>query len=294
MTLVLLLLPRQPATVSRQPNSGPRQTLLVYCAAAVKPPVEEIAHAYERDFGVTVQLQYGGSGTLLSSIRIAKSGDLFVASDNSYIRLGREQGVIAEAIPLVQMHPVIVVRHGNPKHIQTVADLLRDDVAVALANPEAASIGKVTARLLELTGTWAALKPRVKVFKPTVNDVANDVKLGTVDAGIVWDATARQYPELQLVEAPPLTGNTETVTVGLVSACRQPAAALHFARYLAARDGGLPVFVEHHYQPVADDLCGVHHEQHPQAPRLLNGVPMDHPQEHMTPPYAIRTAATPP
>ncbi len=28
---------------------------------------------------------------------------------------------------------------------------------------------------------------RVTVFKPTVSDVANDVKIGSVDAGIVWE-----------------------------------------------------------------------------------------------------------
>lgn len=225
----------------------------MFCAAGIKPPVEAAARAYEKEFNVDVQLQYGGSGTLLSNIRIAKSGDLFVAADASYIRLGREQGVIAEAIPLAQLHPVIVVRAGNPKHIQAIADLSRDDVSVVLANPEAASIGKVTQKLLEPTGTWAALQPRVKVFKPTVNDVANDVKIGAVDAGIVWDATARQYPELQAIEAPPLNAGIETVTVGVLRASQKPTTALHFARYLGARDRGLPVFAQHHYTPVVGD-----------------------------------------
>ncbi len=244
--LVFLLLPRRPAAVSRQ-------TLLVYCAAGVKPPVEAVARAYGKEYGVSVQLQFGGSGTLLSNLRIAKAGDLFIAGDASFIRLGREQGVIAEAIPLVQMHPVIAVHAGNQKHIQTIDDLLREDVAVALANPEAASIGKVTQKLLEPAGIWAALKPRVKVFKPTVNDIANDVKLGAVDAGIVWDATVRQYPELQLVESPLLSGAVETVTIGVLKASKQPTAALRFARYLAARDRGLLEFAKKQYTPVAGD-----------------------------------------
>ena len=36
--------------------------------------------------GVKVQLQYGGSGTLLSSLRVRPAGDLFIAADESYIR----------------------------------------------------------------------------------------------------------------------------------------------------------------------------------------------------------------
>lgn len=244
--LTLFLLPHRSSTMSRQ-------TLLVYCAAGVKPPVEAIARAYGKEFGVNVQLQYGGSGTLLSNLRIANVGDLFVAGDASYIRLGREQGMIGEAIPLTHMHPVVIVRASNPKQIHSVSDLLRDDVVVALANPEAASVGKLTQQLLASNGVWTVLKPRVKVFKPTVNDVANDVKLGAVDAGIVWDATARQYPELVIVETPPFIGVTETVAVGVIRASRQPAAALRFARYLAACDRGSPIFAQHHYTAAGGD-----------------------------------------
>jgi len=245
MTVLMVLLL---AGCGRKETTPP---LVVYCAAGIKPPVEEIARAYERESGVPVQLQYGGSGTLLSNIRVAKSGDLFVAADDSYIRLGRDQGVVAEAIPLAQMRPVIITRPHNPHRIATLADLLR--VSVALANPDAASIGKTTQKILEREGSWAALKAHAKVFKPTVNDIANDVKIGAVEAGIVWDATARQYPELAVVRVPVFDAAVETVTVGVLRCSRQPTAALRFARYLGARDRGLPVFAQHHYETVEGD-----------------------------------------
>ena len=248
--LIVLLLPRRPTV-------EPRQTLLVYCAAGIKPPVEAVAREYEKEFGVSIQLQFGGSGTLLSNLRVAHAGDLFIAGDDSYIREGQALGVIAEAIPLAKVHPVILVGAGNPKHIQAVSDLLREDVTVSLANPEAASIGRMTQKLMESAGMWAALKPRAKVFKPTVNDVANDVKIGAVDAGIVWDATARQYPKLQIIEASTFTGAFETVTVGVVKASRAPTEALRFARYLGARDRGLPIFAQNHYVSLDGDAWAV-------------------------------------
>ncbi len=229
--------------------------LVVYCAAGLKPPVEEIARAYERESGVPVQLQYGGSGTLLSNIRVTKSGDLFLAGDDSFIRLGRDQGLIAEAIPLAQLRPVIITRPGNPQRIAAIADLLR--VNVALANPDAASVGKTTQRVLDKAGSWAALKAHAKVFKPTVNDIANDVRIGAVDAGIVWDATARQYPELVVVHVPELDAAVEIVTVGVLTCSRQPTAALRFARYLGAQDKGLTVFAQQHYEAVAGDAWAV-------------------------------------
>ena len=91
------------------------------------------------------------------------------------------------------------------------------------------------------------------VFKPTVNDVANDVKIGSVDAGIVWDATARQFPELELVTVPLFNTATETISIGVLKRSQQPEAALRFARYLGARDKGLKQFERFHYQPVEGD-----------------------------------------
>lgn len=227
--------------------------LLVFCAAGIKPPVEAIAREYEQTFGVRVQLQYGGSGTLLSNLRVAEAGDLFLAADESYMKSAREFGLLAETIPLARQRPVIAVAKGNPKNIRTLEDLRRTDVRVAAANPDAASIGRTVRALLQQAGQWAELEKRVTVFKPTVNDVANDVKIGSVDAGIVWDATARQYPELEFVAVPSFDAATETISIGVLKRSQQPAAALRFARYLGARDKGLKQFGKFRYEPVDGD-----------------------------------------
>lgn len=235
----LILMLRTPASRNvSQDSSGP---LVVYCAAGIKPAVEPVARAYEKSFGTKVQIQYGGSGTLLSNLRLSGTGDLFIAADESYLQAAQTNGLLEEILPLAQITPVIAVRKGNPKQVQAVSDLLR--VEVALANPDAAAVGRITRELLRQTGEWTALEPRVRVFKPTVNDVANDLKLGAVDAGIIWDATVRQYPELEVVEVPSLSAGRQQVSVGVLRCSRQPTAALRFARYLASRDRGQPEFI---------------------------------------------------
>jgi len=85
--------------------------------------------------------------------------------------------------------------------------------------------------------------------------VANDIKIGTVDAGVVWDSTAKQYPELEI--AANLTGDenfTMQVTIGVLQGSTQPTEALRFARYLSARDKGLKAFQRHHYTVVDGDV----------------------------------------
>jgi molybdenum ABC transporter molybdate-binding protein len=237
-----------------QPAAKPgKDSLLVFCAAGIKLPVEAVAREYEAASGVRVQLQYGGSGTLLSNLRLTDTGDLFLAADESYLESAREFGLLAETIPVARQKPVIAVAKGNPKGIRTLEDLRREGVRVAVANPDTASIGRTVRALLQQTGEWDAMEKRITVFKPTVNDVANDVRIGSVDAGFVWDATARQYAELELVTVPLFDAGTEVVGIGVLKRTQQPAAALRFARYLSARDRGLKQFEKFHYQPVEGD-----------------------------------------
>lgn len=249
--LVLLLSLSRPTAQPLGGASAPKTPLMVFCAAGLKPPIEAVAQAYEREYGVPIQLQYGGSGTLLSSLRVTGRGDLFLAADESYLNSARSNALVDEILPLAHMRPVIAVAKGNPKNVRSLADLLH--VRVALANPDAAAIGQVTREVLRKSGQWSALEQQAKVFKPTVNDVANDIKLGSVDAGIVWDATVRQYAELEMIDVPSLESGQQRVAVGLLRSTAQPTRALHFARYLGAPEKGLKELARLGYEPANGD-----------------------------------------
>lgn len=242
---------RLPKRVRTVPDEGP---LLVYCAAGLKAPVEAVVKDAQKELGSVVELQYGGSGTLLANVRVAGRGDLFLAADESYIEVARGQGLIREVVPLARMTPVVILRKADAGKVRSIQDLLAPGISLALASPEAASIGRTLRELFQARGEWERLQKQVKVFKPTVNDVANDVRLGTVDAGVVWDALVPQYPDLVGVPLPEFLPAAQTVSVAVLSACRQPAAALRFARYLAARDRGLKTLGTLGYRVVEGDV----------------------------------------
>lgn len=236
-------------------NSGPR--LFMYCAAGLRYPVEEIAQQYRQRYGAEVEIQYGGSNTLLNQIEVARVGDLYLCADETYIRRARDKGLVKEVLPVAFQTPVIIVKKGNPKHVAALEDLLREDVTVALGNPEGAAIGKVTRDLLTAAGQWEKFSAHVTkrgVFKPTVNDIANDVKLGSVDAGIVWDAAAAQYPELESIKADALDPGASLVEVGVLSTARDATAAIRFARFMAASNAGLEIFAKHSLRVTNGDV----------------------------------------
>ncbi len=223
-------------------------SLIVYCAAGLKKPVETAARQYESETGTRVSLQYGGTGTLLSQLQVAKRGDLYITAGEGAIEDARRLNLVRESLPLVHQRPVIAVKKGNPKGVAQLADLQQADLRIGLAHPDAASISKVSRRLLG-EERWTALAASAVVMKPTVTEVAADLALGAIDAAILWDATVPQFKDLEAVEVPELSAHREAACATPLTCSAQGAEALRFARYPAAPDKGGAVFAEHGFQP---------------------------------------------
>ena len=237
-------------------NAG--DALIVYCAPAVKVPAEAVAQEYERAYGTKIQFQFGQSGTLLGQVEIAHKGDVFLPADDSYNDLANSKNLIAEMFPIAKMHGQIVVRKGNPKKIQALADLSRPDVKVTLAG-EAAAIGKLTRLELEKQNLWEPLAKKA-ISSGAVTEVATAVTTGAADAGVIWNSMLGQYPALESVDDPAISAVHASVSAAILRSSKNPTAALHFARYLAAQDKGLQQFKKAGYDVAAGDAWVDHPE----------------------------------
>lgn len=244
------------AWLARSPDATSGGELDVYCAAGLKVPVAQIAADFERETGTAVHLNYGGTATLLSQIRVGQKGDLFISADARGLEDARKYEVIREAIPLVSQRVVVVVRRGNPLCIRSFADLMRAHVRLAMANPEAAAIGRAVKR--GLGERYAQLAARAVVFKPTVTEIAADVELGAADAATVWDSIVPQFRGTEAVEMPEFAGIVEDAGVAVIAASPKAQSALRFARYLAAPDkagASSPGMVSGPWPAISVPLC---------------------------------------
>lgn len=264
LVLVLLLLGyslRDPAPSAPSSGVSPDGTLsshsesplLVYCAASNRAVMEVIRADYEQEFGRSIQIQYGPSQTLLASVQVTGSGDLYLPADDSYLEMARDDGLVEETLPLARMQAVVAVPRGNPKGIHKFDDLLREDVRVVQASADSAAIGKLTCRVLTAQGLCTSLDQHTLARRPTVTEVANDVQVGAADATIVFDAVLHSYPQLEAVPLPELQAAHANVAVGVLTASQQPARALHFARYLSAPDRGGEHYAAHGFAPAGGD-----------------------------------------
>ena len=226
-----------------QPQSeSPATPLVVYCAAALKPAMQAVAAEYERETGVPVEFRFGNSEHVLSSAAFSREGDLFLPADDSYVRLAEGRGLVEESFPLARMRAVALTRPGNPRGIVKFEDLLKSDLKLGQANPDAAAIGKVTRDHLQKSGHWKALAGNTLVYHTTVTDAANAVLAGSNDAAIVWDAVAANYPTLAVVKLPELDGATGRVELAVLKSATDREAAFRFARFIRASDRGQQAF----------------------------------------------------
>ncbi|MCA9055660.1 MAG: substrate-binding domain-containing protein, partial [Planctomycetaceae bacterium] len=124
-----------------EPADSDSHPLRLYCAAGMRVPVEKIVAQYRSEFGVPVEIQYGGSNTLLNQLGVNRSSDadLFLAADDFYTTKAVDLGLADGILPIAYSVPVLAVPHGNPRGIQSLSDLLQSDLRIAMADPDQAA-----------------------------------------------------------------------------------------------------------------------------------------------------------
>ncbi len=223
-------------------------TLLFYCAAGLRGPVAELADQFGRQHGVTVQCDYAGSEVLLSRIKLAQRGDLYMPGDASYMEQAQREGLIASSRPVCYWVPVILVQKGNPKDIRKLADLARPGLRLGFGDAKACAIGRETVTLLEKNHIKPEqLEPNVVFRSVTVNELGTNVKLGQLDAAIVWDAIASLYADqTEAISIPTEENVISAVPIGVLNASDQKDLAGRFVEFVVSPEGQA-CFRRHHY-----------------------------------------------
>ncbi len=243
--------PKAPTPAAATPADGPVPGLHLYCGAGLRPPVEEIAKAYREEKRGELSIDYAGSEVLLSRLKLSRRGDLYLPGESHYIDQAEAADLVRSRRDICRWTPVIMVAKGNPKQIQALRDLTQEGLRLGLGNPKACAIGRQTVLLLKKNGLDPDAVYRHAVFQSlTVNELGLLVKLGKVDATVVWDAMASYYAEHAEAVAIPADKNLVTICpVAVLTTSKAPDAAAAFAAYLVS-ERAKAIFRKHRYVPV--------------------------------------------
>ena len=223
-------------------SSGSKgRRLMLYCGAGIRPAASALIEAFERETGVEVDANYGGSGLQLGQLSAARKGDLFMPGAELYVDLAIEKGLAeAETKRIVAYFiPVIFVRKGNPDDIRSVRDFTREGLKVGLGDERACAVGRKALKILEKNGmTFEDVEKNVVYKSGTVNELGVAIQLGTVDAVILWDANARQFAESGTVVPIPLQKNSiSPIPVARLVFSKHPQEAESFIDFVTSEAG---------------------------------------------------------
>ena len=188
--LVLALFAACPAFAGDKPRP-----LMIFAGSASQPPLEEAAKAFEKKTGIPVTLHLGGSGAMLSQIRLTGRGDLYIPGSPDYLELAREQNLVeGEATILAYLVPAIIVAKGNPLRIQSLDDLARPGLKVGMADPDGVCVGLYAVEVLTANGLDQKVKKNLRGQVESCARAASMIPLGMADAVLGWREFAAWNP----------------------------------------------------------------------------------------------------
>ncbi len=229
-----------PGTPASGSSSGPGSTpavtgtVTVFAASSLKETFTSIAKRFEAAHpGTTVVLSFAASSALATQITSGAPADVFASASAKDMATLTSAGAATAPTTFATNSLTVVVPSANPAQIASLADLARAGVKVAQCQP-AVPCGVLAAKVLAtagLTVTPATLEPDVK-------SVLTKVRLGEVDAGLVYatDAVAAAG-SVTAVPMPAGVNATTAYPIAALSHAANPTGARAFVDAVVSAEG---------------------------------------------------------
>ena len=238
-------------TTQKAQSSSKR--LLIFAGAASKPPTEEAIKAFQEKTGILVDVTFGGSGFVLAQMKLAKKGDLYFPGSSDFMEMAKKEGFVfpeSEKI-LVYLVPAINVQKGNPKKIYSLKDLAKDDIRVAIANPETVCVGIYAVEIIEKNlspSEKEKFKKNLVNYTESCEKTANAISLKAVDAVIGWRVFHYWNPDRieTIYLKPEEVSRIGYIPIAISKFTQDKMLAQKFIDFLLSPQGKV-IFQKHHY-----------------------------------------------
>jgi len=246
VTLILVL------TIVHHAQSSSNR-ILIYAGAASKPATEEIVKDFKEKTGIVADVIFGGSGFVLSQMKLSKKGDLYFPGSSDFMELAKKERLVfpeSEKI-VVYLVSAINVQKGNPKGIHSLRDLTKDGIRAAIANPEMVCVGTYAVEIIEKNLTPSEkekFKKNLVNYTESCEKTASVISLKAVDAVIGWRVF--QYWDPERIESillkPEAISRIGYIPIAISRFTEDKIAAQKFIDFLLSSHGKA-TFQKYHY-----------------------------------------------
>lgn len=227
--------------------------ILIFAGSASKPPTEEVVRVFQEKTGIHVDVIFGGSGFVLSQMKLGKKGDLYFPGSSDFMEKAKKEALVfpeSEKL-VVYLVPSINVQKGNPKGIHSLKDLTRDGIRVAIANPEMVCVGLYAVEIIEKNLTPAdkeKFRRNLVNYTESCEKTAVAISLKAVDAVLGWEVFHYWDPDRieTIYLKPDEISRIGYLPVAISKFTRNRVAAQKFIDFLLTREGKA-IFQKYHY-----------------------------------------------
>lgn len=200
------------ATEAKENAEAAEVTLNVFAAASMTETLTEIQKMYKEVApNVTLVFNFDSSGTLKTQIQEGADCDLFISAAQKQMNQldkdadpevnteGLDYVLEGTRTNLLENKVVLAVPDGNPKGIESFADLGTDKLSLLALGNEDVPVGQYSEEILTNLGILDQLEQENKItYGSNVKEVTTQVSEAAADAGIIY-ATDAYSAGLQVV-----------------------------------------------------------------------------------------------
>jgi molybdate transport system substrate-binding protein len=220
---------------SSKPGPSSGRAIAVFAAASLKPTFTQIGEQFKTENpGATVNFDFAGSSELATQLTQGTAADVFASADRAQMDTVVKAGLTASnPANFASNTLVIVTAPGNPKRIQSFADLAKPGLKVVVCQ-QPVPCGSATGRIEDHTGVH--LNPVSE--EPSVSDVLTKVTSGEADAGLVYVTDALNAGDkVTPVKFPEAAGAVNVYPIAVLKHAAQPALAQKFVDLVTGEAG---------------------------------------------------------
>ena len=229
-----------PPTATPEP-----QTLTVFAASSLTGAFTEIGKAFEAaNPGITVTLNFAGSGALRTQIEEGAPADVFASASGKEMDTLVTGNFITKDVPQIFLTNklVVILPANNPSALEKLEDLSKPGIKLVLA-AETVPVGNYARQALDkMNGSFGTdFKDKVLANivsnEDNVKQVVAKVQLGEADAGIVYISDSIAAPDLKSIEIPTDLNVIAKYPIAPLTKSENADLAAKFTEYVLSAEG---------------------------------------------------------
>ena len=207
---------------------------------------------------------FAGSQTLRTQIEHGASADVFASANWEHMASIKRANLLGNTPEYFAANRLTVATPADSHEVQTLSDLARAGVTIALASDQVPA-GSYSLNALDLMSASedypdefaAAVLANVVTNETNVRAVAQKVAFGEVDAGLIYetDATSGQFTgKFRLIPIPLRFNPAGQYPIAALAAAAHPEEAQAFIAFVQS-DSGQSILRRHGFAPPANVAC---------------------------------------